>query len=284
MGILTHGAEMTLAATIGPLVRAGVGPRQSAGTVRGALEALVGLTEAGIRGVQLDVSLPGLRPRELSPRQRKDLLALLGRKSLRLAGIELFIPRRHYTDAAQVDRAMAATLAAVELAADLGRVPLSLALPVADMGDDARSAIVAAADGKGVTLAVHAEDQVDALLEWLEAVGHPSIGAGVDAAAVLALNGKPQDMAHRLAGRLKVGRLSDQSSGVSGGGCGGPGGLRCAIGHGELDVMAYRVALDLATARVGPVVLDLRGLENPLAAAEVGSRAWADAGSGMGAG
>jgi sugar phosphate isomerase/epimerase len=264
MAILTHGSDLTLAPTIRPVVKA------TDGTVRTALDRLA---SAGFRAVQLDGTLPGLRPRELDQRARKDLLALLTRRGVTLAGIDLFIPKRHFAEAENLDRAMAAALAGVQLAADLGRVPVSLALPIKAMTDEAKSSLVAAADGHGVRLAVHAEDQIDALLEWIAKIDLPSLGAGLDPAAVLMRNQDPSTLAQRLGKRLAVARLSD-IAGTGGDDDAEAAGLRAAVGDGDLDVVGYRVAVDLAGGRTGPVVLDLRGMENPLAAAAQASRQW----------
>ncbi len=256
--IFTHGSDLRLAATIRPLVVAGDG------SVRGALGELAKMK---FEAVQLDATLSGIRPRDLSQRARKDLVALIARHSMQLAGIDLFLPRQHYTDRQHVDRAVTATLAAIELAADLGKVPVSLGLPLADIGDDVRKALVEAADGRGVRLAVHAEDQLDALKAWMEAVDQPALGAGLDPAACLARSLKPVKIAASLGRRLAVARLSDVSSGA----------LRCAVGEGELELSAYRVAVDLAPARSGPVVLDLRGVEDPVGAAKSALKAWENA-------
>ena len=124
VAILTHGSNLTLAPTIRPVVK------QTDGTVRMALERL---SAAGFQSVQLDATMAGLRPRDLDIRARKDLLGLLGRRSLTLAGVDLFIPRRHFMEPENLDRALSAALAGIELAADLGRVPVSLSLPVKGM-------------------------------------------------------------------------------------------------------------------------------------------------------
>ncbi len=255
MSILTHGSDLRLAPTLRPLVTAGDG------TVRGAIDSLAKL---GFHAVQLDATLPGIRPRELSQRARRDLIALLSRHDMRIAGLDLFLPRRHFIEAEQLDRAMTATLAAIELAADLGRVPLSLTLPVGRVKDDVKSTLIEAADGRSVRLAIHAEDELDGLSAWLDAADQHALGAGIDPAALLARGEKAVRTTQRFAGRLAVARLSDLTSSA----------LRCPIGEGELDIAAYRVTLDLAAARTGPVVLDLRGLENPAAAAIAGRKAW----------
>jgi sugar phosphate isomerase/epimerase len=242
------------------------------GTVRTALSRIV---TAGFRAVQLDLTLPGLRPRDLDQRARKDLLALLTRSGISLAGADLFIPKRHFSEAEHLDRAMSAAIAGLHLAADLGRVPLSLALPVSAMSDQARETLVAAADAHGVRLAVHGEDQADALFEWMAQVDLPALGAGLDPAAVLMRNRDPAALAQRLGKRLTVARLSDIAG--TGGADDDAAGLRAALGNGDLDIAGYRIAVDLAGGRVGPVVLDLRGMENPMAAAAQADTQWSKA-------
>ena len=250
MSILLNGSDLTLAPTIGPVVQQAAGAN---GTVRGAVDLLV---RHGFRAVQLDASLAGVRPRDLSVRARRDLLGLFTRQGIMLAGVDLFIPRRHFLDGNLVDRAMSATLAAIELAADLGRVALSIALPADGLAEDSRSALVQAADGHGIRLAVHAEDQLDALQKWADSVDLPVLGVGIDPAALLGGGLDPARQVHRLSTRLAVARVSDVSAPTG-------GGIRCEVGRGELDVTGYRIAVDLARQRSGPVVLDLRGLADP---------------------
>lgn len=277
MAILTHGSDLSLAPTITPVVQ------QVGGTVRAALERIARL---GFENVQLDASLRGIRPRELDREGRRELFSAVRRRGLGVAGLELFIPRKHYLDPQHVDRAMSATIAAIELAADLGRVPLSLSLPVRKLADDSAElagTIVEAADGHGVPIAVHGEDQLDALQGWIDAVDLPALGAAVDPAPLMARGHDPAVIAQRLGRRLTVGRLSDLERGLSdeqheaGEGAGGGETIRCTPGAGELDLMAYRVALDLATSRPGPVVLDLRGLTDPIQAALNARHAWDNA-------
>jgi sugar phosphate isomerase/epimerase len=255
MAILTHGSDLRLAPTLRPLVAA------ADGTVRGAIARLAKLD---FHAVQLDATLPGIRPRELSQRGRKDLIALLSRQDMQIAGLDLFLPRQHFVEVQHLDRAVTATLAAIELAADLGRIPVSLALPVAEMKDDVKATLVEAADGRGIRLAVHAEDQLEALGAWLEAVDQYALGAGIDPAALLARGEKAVRATQRLSKRLAVARLSDVTAGA----------LRCALGEGELEIAAYRITIDLAPGRTGPVVLDLRGIEDPFAAAGNAKTVW----------
>ena len=152
MGSILTQMGVTLAATVGPVVRGGL-------TFQAAVERLAGV---GFDAVQLDGTLRGLRPRELDRRARRDLAAMLARRGVRAGGIDLFIPRWHFADAGEADRAVAATLACIELAGDLGRVPVSLSLPVHELAadHDVTRAIAEAADGRGVAVAVHAEDRL----------------------------------------------------------------------------------------------------------------------------
>ena len=274
MAILTHGSDLTLAPTLRPIAR------QFDGTVRSAIDRLA---KAGFRSVQLDGTLPGIRPRDLDQRGRRDLLGVLTRHGMTLAGIDIFLPRRHFLEAEHIDRAMAASVAAINLAADLGRVPVSIGLPVKSLGDDARKAIVEAADGHGVRLAIHAEDAIDELSAWVNRIDLHALGIGIDPASVLASGNAgesghdPVKLLHRLGKRVAVARLDDlagagsdasDDEGIRG------AGYRCLLGEGDLDVLSYRIALDLAVGRTGPVVLDLRGLENPLAGALAAQKTW----------
>ena len=105
------------------------------------VESLEWLGGAGVRGVQLSATQPGLRPRTLDGAARRELRARLKRLELTLSGLDLWIPPEHFTEPANVDRATAAAEAAVVLAADLGRVPVSMTLPA----DAAASALAAQA-------------------------------------------------------------------------------------------------------------------------------------------
>jgi len=262
MAILGHGTDLSLSPTLGPLVR------QLGGTVRSAVDRVAQL---GFESVQLDATLKGIRPRELDRSGRRDLQALIRRRGAHPTGLDCFIPAWHYTSREHGDRALAATLEAIELAGDLGRLSMSLSLPVATLSADAAHAIVEAADRHDVPLAVHAPDAIDALLQWIEAVDLPVLGAGLDPAAVLGEGRDPCEVAQQLGQRLRVARLSDLQPGTGG------EGIRCAVGSGQLDVAAYRVSVDLAERRPGPVVLELRGLHAPIAAAQQASETWRNA-------
>ncbi|MBI1336826.1 MAG: TIM barrel protein [Phycisphaera sp.] len=259
MSLIDPLTQDALSVTLEPLVRA------TDGTVRGAVAAVV---DAGMRCLQLDATLPGVRPRELSKRARQDLAALFTRSGVRLTGVDLFIPQRHFVEAAHLDRAMAALVGAMELCVDLGRVPLSLALPVSEMEVGSLKFVVESADGLGVKLAVHDERHVDPLVSWLAGVDLRGIGMGIDPAALIAAGLDANQVLHKHGNRVTVARLSDYAAGN-----------RTPIGRGELDVTGYRIALDIAgKSCVGPVVLDLRGLSDPTGAMASGIKMWDTAG------
>lgn len=272
MAILTHGSDLTLAPTIKPVVK------QTDGTLRTAVDRLVKL---GFRSIQLDATLPGIRPRDLNERARKDLAALFTRAGASISGLDFFIPTRHFVDTDQLDRAVSAATAAIALAADLGRVPVSIALPMGSMSEEIGRALIEAADGRGVRLAVHAEPHIDKLLAWVDRVDIPALGIALDPAASLAHGQNPVDVVSMLGKRLAVARLCD----ISGADIDSQrdndsvtaAGIRCEVGEGDLDVVAYRIALDLAAGRSGPIVLDVRGMENPLNAAAKAAKVWGKA-------
>lgn len=260
MSFITHGSDLRLAPTLAPVAR------QSNAGIRKTL-ALLGKT--GFQAVQIDAALPGVRPRELSQSARADLRAVLRRAGLTPAGVDLFIPRKDYLDPDRVDHAMTATLDAIAFAADLGRIPLSLTLPIDALPPgDLADAIFAAADTTGTPIALHAETQLEKLTALLDSVDLPLVGIGIDPAALLASEQDPPGVIHALGEKLLVARLADIVDPSD------PASARTAPGDGALDLMHYRVACDLAPQRKGPVVLDLRSLANPLAAAISAKRAW----------
>ena len=260
MGVLAHGSDIALAPTVSCLVW------QRRRNIADALDRVAAM---GFRSVQLDATLSGIRPRELNRRARKDLLAWLSRRDLRLAGLDFFIPRQHYVEIEHIDRAMNATTAALELAADLGKVPLSVALPIEKLGQSERAALAEAADRYDVPLAVHAEDQLDALVSWIRDVDLPVVGCGIDPASVLANGGNPIRLVQDPGMQWLVARLSDARIDASA--------QRCDVGDGDLDVVNYRVALDLSVDRVGPVVLDLRSLNDAMGSATHADEMWSNA-------
>jgi len=195
--------------------------------------ALDRLAEMGFRSVQLSAAQPGLRPRELDRSGRRDLLARLWRLQMPAAGLDLWIPTEHFLAPAQMDRAMEAVGAAIELAADLGRCTVSLVLPGAEAGPLVE-AIAEQALRFGVRVADHAvPPEVTA--------SNPSIGAGIDAAAWLARDEDPVAAVREHARDLVSVRLCDDP---------------------KFDADAFQQTL-MACAYRGPIVIDLRECADP---------------------
>jgi sugar phosphate isomerase/epimerase len=198
----------------------------------------------GFRWAQLSTTQPGLRPRELDQSARRDLMATLRRRELRLAGLDCWIPPGHLREPTQQDRAVHALLAAIELAADLGCCPVSVHLPE-QCPDEVLQALVAATHHRGVQLADH----------HVPPASSSELGVGIDPAAWLAGGADP------VAGVLEApappvsARLVDLLR----------TGVRGPVGdqhEGQLDVVAYRVALSVRGYR-RPVVADARQWSDP---------------------
>jgi sugar phosphate isomerase/epimerase len=233
--------------------------------VKRAVERLRG---GECRMAQLSAALPGLRPRELDQRARRDVLGLLSRNGLALSGLDLMIPHRDWSDVSTQQRAIDAVGSAVKLAGDFGRVPLSLSLPIAALTDAMRRELLTCADGCGVMLAIHAEGELDALLAWLDAEDQPMLKAAVDPAALLAGGEGPADAVIRLAKHLRVARLDDfsRTSLTAAGG-------RCPLGEGDLNLLNYRAALSTIT-KLQSLLIELRDLPDPVSALQTALDVW----------
>lgn len=255
---LMHGSDLRLAPTLSPACQAlSINVRQ----------CLSKIAELGFSAVQIDATLPSLRPRELDITARRDLLATIRREGLSLAGVDFFIPAEHYSTPEHVDRAVhSATLACV-LAGDLDRVPLSLNLPLQNADPAILQTLFEQADINGISVAIHDETQIEQLMQWQLREAPPHAGAGLDPAALLIRGKDPVKTTQQLAGSLRIARLSDASTGQS-------DGTRQIVGTGSLDIMTYRLSIDLAPQRIGPVVLDLRGLRSPIQAMQAANKAW----------
>ncbi len=220
--------------------------------------ALDRLSQARFRFVQLSATQPGLRPRDLDRSARRDLSASLRRFELRLAGLDLWIPPEHFNDPAFVDRAMSAVTATLELAADLGRCPVSLALPSESPDEEVVESLGQQSARFGVPIADHNTTPIE----------DESIGVGLDPAAWLSRESDPAKGVTQHASRLVSARLSDLLD----------TGLRGPIGQGQgrLDVLAYRVALT-SSGYEQPVVADARQWADPWSGLAETAEAWTHA-------
>lgn len=213
----------------------------------------------GFRWVQLDAAAGGFRPRELDGSARRDLAGALARAGVRLGGLDLWIPPEHFAESARVDRAVGAVVAAVEMLGELrrlgatGPVPVvGVMLPDEPLGGVSAS-LTAAADAHGALVVDHAPDAPETAT-W-----------GADPAVLLMAGNDPASAVSKRGSRVVSARLSDANAMG-----------RCAVGAGRLDVLAYAAALSTAGVR-GPVVIDVRGLPDPLRGVERARRAWEDA-------
>jgi sugar phosphate isomerase/epimerase len=209
------------------------------------------LREMRFRFVQLSATQPGMRPRDLDSAARRDLLATLRRRELSVSGLDAWIPPGHFLDARHVDRAMGAAMAAIDLAADVGRCPVSLSLPLRDSDDDEEGldhlidSLAEHAHHLGVAIADHAIPPRE----------HEWIGVGIDPAAWLAHQDDPARAVSMYGDRIIAARVCDLLT----------SGMRGPVGdpqERQLDVLAYRVALSVS-GYSGPIVIDARQWRDP---------------------
>ncbi|MBL9001207.1 MAG: hypothetical protein JNK25_08725 [Phycisphaerae bacterium] len=223
------------------------------GSPRAAIEWAARL---GYRSVQLDGTAAGVRARELDRSARRDLAAVLRRMQLECSGIDLWIPVSHFSDPSHVDRAVLATVQAVELAGELsllgGCSPgiVSLTLP-SEPAPGVRISLNAACERFGACIADHA---------WPPREHAGPIGAGLDAAAALMAGADPVVAVSKLPEPPFSARLSD--AGAVG---------RCPLGAGRLDPLAYEASLVTKGYRRS-VIVDLRGLADAEQGAAAGLR------------
>lgn len=222
-----------------------------------------GKKTGGIVGVQLSAALKGIRPRELDTSARKDLRALMVRRGMMVSGIDLLIPDEDWVDSGKVDRALSAVNAAHVLAGDMGRVPLVINLPVGEVAEEIKEELVALADGRSVPLVVQVGEQAAELLAWVKQVDHPMVGVAVDPARQLQMKKNVVGTVSEFGDYLMVGRADDVGS----------DGMRCTLGNGRLDVLAYQVSLSQCS-KLKSVVMELRELSDPIASMHDGHGAW----------
>lgn len=238
-------------------------------------------TNTKIRSVQLNAAAPGMRPRELDRSSRRDIASLLKRNELGMSGADLWIPPEHFTDPAHVDRAVAATTAAIELVADLDRLMIGSVTSVRAGDGRVLSVTFPAAIDPGVVsaIAVKAMDCGARVADFGAAakdesiVLPPPIGPGFDPATHLV--GNPTVNLVNAAGAMTLprdlvsARLTDAST---------FGRVVPGAANGRLDVMAYAMTLAMSGYR-GGVVVDVRGLRDQAAAAAAARDEWETTGS-----
>ena len=219
----------------------------------------------GFRAVQLDAAAPEIRPRDLDRSGRRDLAAAIRRASLGFTGLDLWIPKAHFEPGEHADRAHAALLAGVTLAADLRSLAASehraativaVTLPEDYEGRDevrahADGLAVAIEDHAAATLS-HAETGTDtASAEHDNTSAHDAIRPGVDTGRVILRGDPPGKTFARLSKSLASLRLNDADD--TG---------RREMGRGTLGIDTL-LALHTTLTPDLPIVTDLRGLDNP---------------------
>ncbi len=222
------------------------------------------LASLAFRAVQLSASQPGMRPRELDRSGRRDLLGRLRSLEIAPAGLDLWIPEAHLRDPARIDRAVGAIQAAVELAADLGRVSLSLLLPRSGDAPDPIEPVLEAVIEKALRFGVPLVDCE------VPPSDRPDVGVGIDPVIWLSSGRDPVDAVAAHADRVASARLGDLTA----------SGDRIPVGdeeQGRLDLGAYRDALKRSGYKA-PVVVDVRSTGDPWRQLTESVNAWQAAG------
>lgn len=228
-----------------------------------ARAAITWAAGVGARGLAIDGTASATRARNLDRSARRDLAAALRRSELAFAGVDLFIPPEHFTDTTHADRAVSATVQAIELSRDLagtGDATVSLALPIEPPASLVR-VLEDEAAGLGVVLADHAPREPGAATPG----AGESLRLGIDPAVILREKLDPVEVLTNAGAALAAARLSDASAFS-----------RCPVGAegSRLDLQAY--ALAAATVGVEHVVIDLRGIADQHEAAAGTITRWRD--------
>lgn len=226
---------------------------------RNPRDLIADIADAAFHAICLDATHPGLRPRELDRSARRDLAALLRRSGLTPAGIDCLIPPAHLLAPEHQDRALSALASACELAADLASLTQT---PVADLtlespqGDIPEEIIRELAE-RSLRLDVR-------LADLNPTRDDPRLGIAIDPAACLLARVDPAQRAIRAGNRLVSARLSDIDA---------AGRIAPLADAGRLDTLAYLVALRTVGYK-RPIVVDLRGVRDPLTRAPETLAAW----------
>lgn len=230
---------------------------------RVAIETIATL---GVRAVALDVSVPELRPRNLSRSARRDLAALLRKAEFDLAGLDIWIPPEHFTDPSSSQRAIEAAQQALALSSELmplvggrSRAVVSVVLPV-DLSQVDRQALGSFAQHCGATLVDHA-----IMLD--DAVRTEGIGVGIDPVYYLTDGQSPGKAITRAGEHLMSARLCDTNAMG-----------RCVVGAtgSKLDLSSYAGAMIVSGQAF--VTVDVRSLPDPAVGAEQAMQRWIEAG------
>lgn len=218
-------------------------------------EGLAWLSSIGIRATAFSATDPLTRPRDLDRSARRDLVAIMSRLELRCACVDCFLPTAHFLDAAQVDRATAAAIDAIEFAAEIatlegriggGTVVLSVPTTKDKLAQDALDAISATAQHQGVHVAVPTCDASLVFQPFLVAL---------DPAQILANNQDPLTIALASSRRIGAVRIVDLLRSGSRGPIGEPQ-------EAQLDCRGFASGCRAAGFE-GEFVVDLRQWHDP---------------------
>ncbi|MBA4120774.1 MAG: hypothetical protein C0513_08805 [Isosphaera sp.] len=242
--------------------------------------ALAWAAGAGLSGVLIDATRPGLRPRDLDRSGRREIAALLRRHQLAFVGLDLPVPPEHFSSPAHAERALSAAHAAAALAAELHaltadiaspalrapRAPIALELP-AGAPAALRAELARAAEHTGVWFADAGPartPQPDASPATPPTPSNGPLRDAIDVGRALLDRLDPAAAVARSGPRLALLRLAEVTN---------HGPIPIGVPPSRLDVLALRIALETSGAPAA-VVLDLTGIADPAAACASAHAAW----------
>ena len=214
-------------------------------------EALHKAAELDFRAVEFATVAGELAPGQLSASGRRHLTRLADGLGLGIAALVADVPGLRLTDPRTVEERVSRTCQILDLATDL-KVPLVTAsagvLTDSATGDPSPLAIEALqrigehADSRGRVYAVRPSgDRGEGLARILGEVGCPSIGVGLDPAALVMAETNPLQMIAHVAGRIPLVHVRDGTAGIA-----ERAGRETRLGEGDVDWIGVLAGLSAA--------------------------------------
>lgn len=220
----------------------------------GTKDGLRRAAELHFREIEMATVEGELAPSQLSSSGRRHLARFVNGQGLRLGALVADMPGLHLADSRTVDERVERTLRIIDLAKDMD-VPVVTAatgaLTHSEEGAPLPCALEALgrigefADTRGIRYAIRPLlDAGDRLADFLDALGCPSIGLGLDPAAMVMTGANPLASIERLMTRITLLHARDATAGrLSRADDYARLGHETQLGEGEVDLLGLFAAL-----------------------------------------
>ena len=220
----------------------------------GTKEGLRRAADLHFRVVEMATVEGELAPNQLSSSGRRHLARFVEGQGLRLGALVADMPGLHLADSRTVDERVERTLKIIDLAKDMN-VPVVTsatgALTHSEEGTPLPYALEALgrigefADTRGIRYAIRPSlDAGDRVADFLDALGCPSIGLGLDPAAMVMTGANPLASIERLMTRITLLHARDATAGrLSRADDYARLGHETRLGEGEVDLLGLFAAL-----------------------------------------